>query len=110
MLGFMSTTFTPTGGQDTIRTRLWWPGVAVVAVIAFAAEMAVSARYGYMSDELYFLAAGHHPASAYVAQPPLTPLLAAGWSFLTGDTLAGFRVLPALALVVMVVATAAMAT
>ncbi len=109
MLGSMSTTLTPTVAQKPIRTRLWWPGVAVVAVIAFAAEMAVSARYGYVRDELYFLAAGHHLAFGYVDQPPLTPLLAAGWSFLTGDTLTGFRVLPALALVVMVVATAAMA-
>jgi 4-amino-4-deoxy-L-arabinose transferase-like glycosyltransferase len=69
--------------------------------------MAVSARYGYVRDELYFLAAGHHPAFGYVDQPPLTPLLARAWSALTFNTLVGFRVLPALAFAAMVVATAA---
>jgi len=35
-----------------------WAGIAVIAAAAFAAEMAVSARYGYVRDELYFLSAG----------------------------------------------------
>jgi 4-amino-4-deoxy-L-arabinose transferase-like glycosyltransferase len=83
-------------------------GIGLVAVGAFAAEMAVSARYGYVRDELYFLAAGRHPAFGYVDQPPLTPLLARAWSVLTFNTLVGFRMLPALALVALVLATAAM--
>jgi 4-amino-4-deoxy-L-arabinose transferase-like glycosyltransferase len=83
-------------------------GVGLVAAGAFAAEMTVSARYGYVRDELYFLTAGHHPAFGYVDQPPLTPLLARAWSAITLNTLAGFRMLPALALVALVLATAAM--
>ena len=53
-----------------------WTGIALIAAAAVAVEMAVSARYGYVRDELYFLSAGQHLAFGYVDQPPLTPLLA----------------------------------
>lgn len=82
--------------------------VAVIAAAAFAVEMAVSARYGYHRDELYFLAAGEHPALGYVDQPPLTPLAARAMAVLTGSTLAGLRLLPALVLAALVLAAAAM--
>jgi hypothetical protein len=58
--------------------------VWLVAVAAFAIEMAVSGRYGYDRDELYFLIAGQHLAFGYVDQPPITPLLARADSILTG--------------------------
>jgi hypothetical protein len=90
------------------RSRPPWAGIALIAAAAFAVEMAVSARYGYVRDELYFLAAGHHLAFGYVDQPPLTPLLARISSAATGNTLVGFRILPALALAALVVATAVM--
>src|SRR5689334_24985645 len=83
-------------------------GIALIAAAAFAVEMAVSARYGYVRDELYFLAAGQHLAFGYVDQPPLTPLLARVSALATGNTVAGLRVLPALALAALVVMTAAM--
>src|SRR6185312_6075686 len=85
-----------------------WAGIALIAVAAVAVEMAVSARYGYVRDELYFLSAGQHLAFGYVDQPPLTPLLARTTAGLTGGTLAGFRILPALGLAALVVMTAAM--
>jgi Dolichyl-phosphate-mannose-protein mannosyltransferase len=93
---------------DTTRgARPPWLGIAAIAAAAFGLEMAVSARYGYARDELYFLAAGHHLAFGYVDQPPLTPLLAR-FAAAAGNTLAGLRVLPALGLALLVVATATM--
>jgi hypothetical protein len=85
-----------------------WLGIALIAAVAAGAEIAVSGRYGYVRDELYFLAAGHHLAFGYVDQPVLTPLLARVTSAVTGNSLVGLRILPALALVALVVATAAM--
>jgi hypothetical protein len=85
-----------------------WAGIAVIAAAAFAAEMAVSARYGYVRDELYFLSAGRHLAFGYVDQPPMTPLLARLAAVAGGNTLVALRVVPALALAALVVVTAAM--
>jgi hypothetical protein len=99
----------PGSSQRSPRAqRAPWLGIGLIAAGAFAVEMAVSARYGYHRDELYFLAAGHHLAFGYVDQPPLTPLLARLAAAMTGNTLAGLRVLPALALAALVVLTAAM--
>ena len=83
-------------------------GIYLIAAAAVAIELAVSARYGYVRDELYFLSAGHHLAFGYVDQPPLTPLIARMASALTGNTLIGLRLVPALGIGVLVIATAAM--
>jgi 4-amino-4-deoxy-L-arabinose transferase-like glycosyltransferase len=88
--------------------RAPWTGIALIAAAAVALEVAVSARYGYVRDELYFLSAGKHMAFGYVDQPPLTPLLARITAALTGNTLVGLRILPALALGALVLMTAAM--
>jgi len=88
--------------------RTPWPAIALIAAAAFGIEMAVSARYGYHRDELYFLQAGQHPALGYVDQPALTPLAARAMAALTGNTLAGLRLLPALLLAALVILAAAM--
>ncbi|HUY17152.1 MAG TPA: glycosyltransferase family 39 protein [Acidimicrobiales bacterium] len=84
-------------------------GVAIVVLGAVSLELAVSARYGYHRDELYFLAAGQHPALGYVDQPPLAPLVAKLSSLVFANSLVGLRVVPALLLGWLVVASSASA-
>jgi hypothetical protein len=99
---------TPAAAPAPVLAPVPRAGIALIAVAAVAVEMAVSARYGYVRDELYFLSAGQHLAFGYVDQPPLTPLLARITAALAGGTLAGFRIRPALCLAALVVMTAAM--
>ena len=49
-------------------------GCAAVGVIAL--HLATNGILGFHTDELYYLACGHHPALGYVDFPPLVPLLA----------------------------------
>src|SRR5579863_5291869 len=62
-------------GAGLSRGAIWaaWSVAAVVAVVHFA----VATQYGVFRNELYFIICGRHPASGYVDQPPLVPLLAA---------------------------------
>jgi hypothetical protein len=103
-----TTTTAPPGTASPRRTAVPRLGIGLVAVAAFGVEMAVSARYGYVRDELYFLAAGHHLAWGYVDQPAITPLMARLPEVLFGNTLVGLRAIPALAFAVLVLLTAAM--
>ena len=113
-MAFMETTMTAAPAPSVtprtfVHRVLIDRAVWLVAAAAFGAEMAVSARYGYVRDELYFLASGHHLALGGVDQPELTPVLARLDALVTGNTLAGLRALPALALAAMVLCTGSMA-
>ena len=76
---------------------LWKPAVFGVAVAFVALELALSARYGFHRDELYFLACSRHMAWGYVDQPPFVPAVAWLATHLFGTSAPALRVFPALA-------------
>jgi 4-amino-4-deoxy-L-arabinose transferase-like glycosyltransferase len=92
-------------GSDRLPALAW-----VIAALFVAVELAVSGRYGFQQDELYFLVAGHHVALGYVDQPPLAPLLTRVTGVL-GVSPTAIRIIPALcggAIVVMAARQAAL--
>src|SRR5580704_7693211 len=62
-----------------------------IGAIVFAVLMALSGRYGFDRDELYFLDAARHLQVSYVDQPGLAPLLAWVSLKLFGVSLPGLR-------------------
>lgn len=81
----------PVARSDRIPAGVWLVAAAFVAI-----ELAVSSRYGFQQDELYFIVAGHHLAFGYVDQPPLAPLLTRITDIL-GVNPTAVRIVPALA-------------
>ena len=68
----------------------------IIAGVVVALLIAVSERYGYHRDELYFLAAFRHLALGYVDQPPVAVLIAWLDRVAFGSSLLALRLVPAL--------------
>ena len=81
----------PGPGSGGLPVPVW-----VIAAVFVAVELAVSGRYGFLQDELYFIEAGRHLAFGYVDQPPLAPLLSRVTDVL-GVNPTAVRIVPALA-------------
>jgi hypothetical protein len=71
--------------------------VLVIVGLKCALELAVSGRYGWHRDELYYAVAGLHLQGGYVEFPPATALLAALARELFGWSLVGLRAFTILA-------------
>lgn len=84
------------------------PVVAVAAAVGLVLT-AVSGRYGYFGDELYFVAAGHHLDWGYADQPPLLPLIALLMDTIAPGSVAVLRIPATLAIMTAVVLTALIA-
>jgi hypothetical protein len=82
--------------------------VAVAAAVGVVLT-AVSGRYGYFGDELYFVAAGHHLNWGYADQPPLLPLIALLMDTIAPGSVAVLRIPATLAIVTAVVLAALLA-
>ena len=70
--------------------------VAYVALADLALHVALSGRYGYWIDEVYFIACGEHLAWGYVDHPPLIAAVARVSRLLLGDSLYAIRLASAL--------------
>ncbi len=79
--------------------------VVVTAAVITAVLVAVSDRYGYHRDELYFLEAGKHLTWGYPDMPPLVPALARALSAVAPGSLPVLRLPSALAAGAVVVMT-----
>lgn len=88
---------TITSAEPQQRRRPALPALATVPVLLVAVGyavvlLAVSGRYGFFGDELYFLSAGRHLSWGYADQPPMVPLIARVMNGIAPGSLVALRV------------------
>lgn len=97
------------GRVKTADTRRLPLGAWISATGAVVLLLAVSGRYGFHRDELYFLIAGRNLDWGFVDQPPLAPLVARVSELIFGTSPTALRLLPAIAVGVVSLLAASMA-
>jgi hypothetical protein len=107
MIAGVQTGGAPLGASVASRSNQSATLVVAAGVVVF--HVALSGRYGFHRDELYYLAAGRHPALGYVDQPPLVPLLAKAISAVAGDHLWPLRLMAGAVHAAVVILAAAIA-
>ncbi len=80
-----------TGRRSELSGWVW-----AIAAVPLLVLVATSTRYGYHRDEMYFIAAGAHPAFGYPDQPALVPLLSWAMNQLAPGSLVVLRLPSAL--------------
>ena len=100
---------TPTVPAARPPAPVAWRWIAAVAGVLLAVLLALSGRYGYHRDELYFIQAGGHLQLGYPDQPLLTPVVAWTMNWLAPRSLLVLRVPAALAGVAAIVSGALIA-
>lgn len=91
------------------RSPIAWKTIVPLALITLVGHLAIAGRYGWMRDELYYVAAGKHLSGGYVEFPVMVALLANLQRALFGPSLAAIHVLPALAGVAIIILTGLLA-
>ena len=76
--------------------QIWARPSLLLFLASLVLHLLANGRYGFFRDELYFIVCGSRPDWGYVDQPAVVPLLAAASHALFGDSVLGFRLLPAL--------------
>src|SRR5437870_8717069 len=82
--------------------------IALFAAIKLLIHLALSGRYGYFRDELYFLDCGRHLDWGYVDHAPMIGLVAR-LALLLGGSLHVLRLIPAVAGALLVALTVVLA-
>lgn len=81
--------------QTKALDGLMW--AAILAIVKTALLLYYSGQFGFMSDELYFLACAKRPGWGYADLPPLLPWLTWVEMHTLGSSLGAIRVYPAIA-------------